>query len=117
VGKKKLNLNFASPGAVNAGVLNKILWRDCERHLPMPAPKHTVLLQSRAARQLAIATLDELRQRRWACPSELQLKRIGRCGKSPIGGAEIGPASPHLFADELATAFDVVDHAPQIGHR
>jgi plasmid stabilization system protein ParE len=25
------------------------------------------------------------------------------------------PASPNLFADELAAAFDVVGHAPQIG--
>ena len=26
------------------------------------------------------------------------------------------PASPTLFVDELATAFDIVGHAPQIGH-
>jgi hypothetical protein len=39
--------DFSRPDAVNAAVLNKILWRDRKGNLPMPTSKHPVLQQSR----------------------------------------------------------------------
>jgi len=38
-------MNFTRPDAVNAAVLNLILWRDRMGTTPMPPPKHTVLPQ------------------------------------------------------------------------
>ena len=45
--KQSAKMNFSRPDAVNAAVLNKILWRDRKGGLPMPSPKHTVLPQSK----------------------------------------------------------------------
>jgi DNA-binding beta-propeller fold protein YncE len=42
-------MDFTRPDAVNTAVLNEILWRDRMGSVPMPAPKHTVFPQKRAA--------------------------------------------------------------------
>jgi len=40
-------MDFSRPDAVNAAVLNAILWRDRKGNLPMPTPRHTVVPQAR----------------------------------------------------------------------
>ncbi len=42
-------MNFSRPDAINTAVLNEILWRDRMGNTAMPAPKHTVFPQKRAA--------------------------------------------------------------------
>src|SRR5713101_1344665 len=44
-GAESAKMNFTRPDAVNAAVLNLILWRDRMGTTPMPPPKHTVLPQ------------------------------------------------------------------------
>jgi DNA-binding beta-propeller fold protein YncE len=41
-------MDFSHPDAINTTVLNRILWRDRKGSTPMPAPKHSVLPQSRS---------------------------------------------------------------------
>jgi hypothetical protein len=36
-------MDFSRPDAANAAVLNAILWRDRKGHMPMPAPRHSVV--------------------------------------------------------------------------
>lgn len=45
--KQSAKMKFSRPDAVNAAVLNKILWRDRKGSLPMPSPKHSVLPQAK----------------------------------------------------------------------
>ena len=47
-GKQSAKMNFAKPDAINTALLNKILWRDRMGSAPMPAPRHTVLPDSKA---------------------------------------------------------------------
>jgi hypothetical protein len=41
-------MDFSHPDAINTAVLNRILWRDRKGGTPLPAPKHSVLPQSRS---------------------------------------------------------------------
>jgi hypothetical protein len=47
--KQSAKMNFARPDAINTAVLNKILWHDRKGDLPMPAPKHTVVPQTKSS--------------------------------------------------------------------
>lgn len=46
--KQSAKMNFTRPDAINTAVLNKILWHDRKGDLPMPAPKHTIVPQTKS---------------------------------------------------------------------
>jgi hypothetical protein len=38
-------MDFSHADAVDSALLNRILWRDAKGDLPMPAPRHTIVLE------------------------------------------------------------------------
>ena len=47
-GKQSAKMNFGRPDAVNTALLNRILWREAKGLVAMPAPRHSVVPQSKS---------------------------------------------------------------------
>ena len=44
--RESAKMDFSRPDAANPAILNRILWRDRKGRVPMPAPRHSVLLRT-----------------------------------------------------------------------